>query len=100
MRPACAWFSGSSWKPRCRGRSARWICRLLPRIRDKSMLKIAFLADHIKVIPILAQWFQKQWPDYYAGRSLADIEQDFQENLHRDCLPLRLVAFESEAPVG
>jgi|SRR5262245_21967432 len=64
------------------------------------MVKIAFLADHPEVIPTLAQWFRAQWPDYYARRTLADIEQDFHPEANLDRLPLRLVAFESGALVG
>jgi hypothetical protein len=41
------------------------------------MIEIAYLADHIEVIPTLAKWFQAQWLAYYAGRTPADIAQDF-----------------------
>ena len=57
------------------------------------MIKIAFLADCPEVIPTLSQWFRAQWPDYFAGRSLADIGQDFGAEANRSGLPVRLVAF-------
>jgi len=64
------------------------------------MTQIALLAEHIDVIPTLAQWFQSQWPDYFAGRSLADIERDFYGDLNRDRIPLRLIAFEANELAG
>jgi RimJ/RimL family protein N-acetyltransferase len=64
------------------------------------MVQIALLVDHPGVIPKLAQWFQSQWPAYYAGRTLADIEQDFPSELNRYCLPLRLIAFETGELAG
>jgi RimJ/RimL family protein N-acetyltransferase len=64
------------------------------------MLKIAFLVDHAEIIPTLAQWFRLEWSDYYAKRTLVDIEQDFRSDLNRDKLPIRLIAFQDEVPVG
>jgi GNAT superfamily N-acetyltransferase len=28
-------------------------------------------------VPALARWFKAQWPDYYAGRTLAEVGRDF-----------------------
>jgi RimJ/RimL family protein N-acetyltransferase len=64
------------------------------------MAQIAFLADHAEVIPALARWFRSEWPDYYAQRTLVDIEHDFHADLNRDDLPLRLVAFDAGELVG
>ncbi len=64
------------------------------------MIKIAFLADHLDVVPVLARWFQAQWPDYFAGRPLTDIEQDFHEDANRDCIPTRLVALVDDEIAG
>ena len=57
------------------------------------MIQIAHLADHLETIPTLAEWFRAQWPDYFAGRTLAAIAQDFHGEANRSGLPLRLVAF-------
>lgn len=57
------------------------------------MIEIAYLVDYPEAIPTLARWFRAQWPEYYAGRTLADIAQDFQSEANRDGLPVRLVAF-------
>jgi predicted N-acetyltransferase YhbS len=64
------------------------------------MAQIAYLADHPEVIPTLAEWFQSEWSEYYAQRTLADIAQDFQADLNRNELPIRLVAFLDGELVG
>ena len=57
------------------------------------MIEIAYLADHPEAIPTLVKWFQAQWPAYYAGRTLADIAQDFSAEANRTEIPIRLVTF-------
>jgi len=57
------------------------------------MIQVAHLADHPETIPTLAEWFRAQWPDYFAGRTLAAIAQDFHGEANRSGLPVRLVAF-------
>ena len=57
------------------------------------MVEITFLADRLDTIPMLAQWFLAQWPDYYAGETLTDLELGFREESHHHRLPTRLVAF-------
>lgn len=57
------------------------------------MLKIAYLADFPETIPTLVDWFRLQWAQYYAGRTPAEIAQDFTAEANRSGLPVRLVAF-------
>ena len=64
------------------------------------MITIDFLADHLDTIPTLAKCFRDQWPDYYAGWSQAEMEQDFLEDASRDLLPIRLVAFDANELAG
>ena len=64
------------------------------------MIMIGFLADYPDTIPTLAKWFRAQWPAYYADMSQAELEQDFLEDVSRNSLPSRLVAFESNELVG
>jgi RimJ/RimL family protein N-acetyltransferase len=64
------------------------------------MITIGFLADYPDTVPTLASWFRDQWPDYYANWSQAELEQDFLEDVSRDRLPSRLVAFESSELAG
>ncbi len=63
-------------------------------------IHIEYLADHIDVITTLAEWFQSEWPEYYAARSLADIAQDFYAEVNRHYIPIRLVAFIESDLVG
>jgi GNAT superfamily N-acetyltransferase len=64
------------------------------------VIEIAFLAGHPDCIPTLARWFRDEWPGYYGDRPLADIEDDFRRESHRDVLPIRLVAFEDGVLAG
>lgn len=64
------------------------------------MITIGFLADHLDTIPTLAKWFRDQWPEYHAAMSEEELERDFLEDASRDCLPIRLVAFESNELAG
>jgi len=64
------------------------------------MITIGFLAEHLDTIPTLTKWFRNQWPGYYANWSQAEMEQDFLEDVSRDRLPSRLVAFESKELAG
>jgi len=41
-----------------------------------------------------------QWPDYYGERSAADVEMDFRECMNTERLPIGLVAWDGQAPVG
>jgi GNAT superfamily N-acetyltransferase len=66
---------------------------LRPMDRNFPMIKITFLADHTDAVPVLARWFRAQWPGYFAGRPLTEIEQDFHAEANRNSLPTRLVAF-------
>jgi GNAT superfamily N-acetyltransferase len=67
---------------------------------EADMIKIALLADFPEVIPTLAQWFRRQWPNYYAARTLSDITQDFYAEANRRGLPVRFVAFADNNVAG
>jgi len=64
------------------------------------MITIRLLADTLDAIPILIKWFREQWPDYHAGISPAQMEQDFLSDASRDRLPIRLIAFDSSDLAG
>ena len=64
------------------------------------MITIGFLADYPATIPTLVRWFRNQWPDYFANKSQARMEQDFLSEASRDRIPSRLIAFESDKLVG
>ena len=64
------------------------------------MITIDFLADHLDTIPTLTKWFRDQWSDYFANWSDEEMMKDFLEDISRNSLPSRLVAFESNELVG
>src|SRR4030042_6448203 len=63
-------------------------------------VQIEYLADHTEVITTLAEWFRSEWTEYYVTRTLADIVVDFYEEVNRDYIPIRLVAFLGGELVG
>ena len=66
----------------------------------KNMVTIGFLADHLDTIPTLVKWFRNQWHDYFADLSDEEMTRDFLEDISRNSIPSRLVAFESSEVVG
>jgi RimJ/RimL family protein N-acetyltransferase len=64
------------------------------------VIKTAFLADYPDTIPVLAEWFLAQWPEYYAPRTPMDIAPDFYAEANRHGLPIRLVAFQDGELAG
>lgn len=64
------------------------------------MITIDFLADHLDTIPTLTKWFRAQWLDYFASWSGGEMMRDFHEDISRNSLPSRLVAFASNELVG
>jgi predicted N-acetyltransferase YhbS len=64
------------------------------------MVTIRYLADHLEVIPTLAEGFRAQWPDYFANWTLAEIELSFREDARRQGIPVRLVAFDKGVMAG
>lgn len=65
-----------------------------------NMITIDFLADHLDVIPTLTKWFRAQWADYFANMSDEEMTRDFLEDISRNSLPTRLVAFDADKVVG
>lgn len=63
-------------------------------------MNIAYLADHKEVIPLLAQWFYKEWSYMYPERTLADVEHLIGERINTDKTPLALVAFDNQELLG
>jgi len=64
------------------------------------MITIDFLANHLDTIPTLTKWFRDQWSDYFADWSDEDMMKDFLEDISRNNLPSRLVAFDANELVG
>jgi len=63
-------------------------------------MNIAYLADHKEVIPLLAQWFYKEWAYLHSERTLADVERLIGERTNTDKIPLALLAFDGHELLG
>jgi predicted N-acetyltransferase YhbS len=64
-------------------------------------MKIDLLKEHQQHIPTLAGWFKEEWSDYFEGQSLVAIaEAQFASRLNDRTLPISLLAYENERPMG
>lgn len=63
-------------------------------------MKIEYLADHEDVIPIISDWFYREWSYLYPERTKDDFRRFISERVNKDKVPLTLVAFEGEELVG
>ena len=63
-------------------------------------MKIDYLAEHPAFIPTLSQWFLREWRDYYGDKTWEDVAATFYQRLNRSRVPLALVAFEEDRPLG
>lgn len=59
-------------------------------------MKIALLADHIKVLPTLADWYRDEWEPYYGVGGPGDAMSDLESRCNRNELPIGLVAVEGD----
>ena len=57
-------------------------------------MRVMHLADHPEAVPYLAAGFKAQWGAHFSQRSVEEIAADFEGCLHRDRLPLALVALD------
>ncbi|OHU87778.1 MULTISPECIES: GNAT family N-acetyltransferase [Pseudoalteromonas] len=63
-------------------------------------MDILFLADKVELKPLVAKWYFEQWGDIIENASIALFEQQLDEYLNRDCMPLIVVALEGEQMIG
>ncbi len=54
--------------------------------------QIELLADHPEAIPILEEWFEREWAPYYGPEGPGDAQKDLLDSCNRDKLPVALVA--------
>lgn len=62
--------------------------------------KLSLLANHLELIPLLANWYRQEWGHLSPDRSLEEWIQRLAERAHRDRIPLTVIAFEDDQPVG
>ena len=63
-------------------------------------IQIALLADHPEALPILEEWFEREWEPYYGPDGPGDAAKDLLEACNRDGLPVALVAILGNEIIG
>lgn len=65
------------------------------------MLTIAPLARHRELLPLLAQWFVDEWPEWYGVGGRGNAAEDLEAFAASEGgLPLGLVALDDSVPIG
>lgn len=65
-----------------------------------SNFRIELLADHLEAVPVLKEWFEKDWAPYYGPDGPGDAEKDLMDSCNHAKLPIALVAFEDGEVCG
>ena len=65
-----------------------------------STICVERLAHHPDLLPLLAVWFQSEWPAYYGPSGRADAETDLRAYSNVSAVPIGLVAFRDNEVCG
>jgi predicted N-acetyltransferase YhbS len=63
-------------------------------------MDIHYLGDRREVIPVVASWIYEEWSFLFPGKTVRYVESLLRKRVHKNKLPMTLVAFESGRPVG
>lgn len=63
-------------------------------------MKIEPLADHHDVLPILADWYLREWEPYYGTEGPGNAQADLKSRCNYDEIPLGLVALDEGQVCG
>lgn len=63
-------------------------------------MKIEMLSDHKDAIPLLTQWYQREWEPYYGEHGPGDARADLEARCNRNELPIAMVAIEDDRVLG
>jgi len=66
----------------------------------KNRITIDYLKNHSEHVTTCAQWSFNQWGHYTPQRSLQDFIDSRKQYLNDDILPLTLLAFDDQTPIG
>jgi GNAT superfamily N-acetyltransferase len=61
---------------------------------------IEYLADRREALPIIADWYFREWSFLYPEWTVRDFMRMISRRIHKDIIPLALVAFQGPEPVG
>lgn len=65
-----------------------------------SRITVSRLIEHPEVQPIVAAWFQSEWPDWYGPGGPGDVGRDVHSYANEGSLPVGVVAFFAGQPCG
>ena len=83
------------------GMEANEMARLLNQEAESSSpITVSRLIEHPEVLPIVAVWFQSEWPDWYGPGGFGDVKRDVQSFANEGSLPVGVVAFSAGEPCG
>ncbi len=65
-------------------------------------MDITFLKQHIDSIPLIAEWYYREWKAIYeaSGMSLEDVKKSVAERANTDRIPLAVVALDGGHVIG
>jgi GNAT superfamily N-acetyltransferase len=63
-------------------------------------MRIGYLADHPRWIRTIAEWHTREWGDVPPLATVADRVAKFRHHLHRDRIPLTVVALDGDTLLG
>ena len=65
-----------------------------------SRITVSRLIDHSELLPVVAAWFQSEWPDWYGAGGPGDVERDVHSYANEGRLPVGVIAFCAGRPCG
>ena len=63
-------------------------------------VRIERLANHREYLPVIALWFEREWPSYYGVNGQANAEADLRSYANHTVLPVGIIAFCDGKPCG
>src|SRR5437764_6950420 len=63
-------------------------------------MEIAYLADHLVLAPILAEWHYREWADLLPGWTREQAVSELRSHTGHRQIPTTFVAIESGQPLG
>ena len=70
------------------------------RVARIAMMTIEYLADHPEALDTIVQWMHREWGNVPGGETLEQRRTRFAGSLHRDRIPLSVVALEGDEILG
>lgn len=69
-------------------------------MKTLSTITFAYLADHREAIPVIARWYYNEWGHKVEERSADALARRLTKYLHRDKIPLMMLAIDRDTIAG